>query len=179
GVITSADEPSRPTFSSQRIGESQHIAGFGQHVRGGDRLWNHHVVVDQEREVLADWLPVNDTPRLHRGLSGIRPPTDDNPIVLAPLRALLLGVVPEDVREPLLQLSVALELELDLAKETLGDTSGVGEDANAHLSTSQGTCTVRSQDVLDGLGVGDDRRLVVLPAPQVEVSVGLSLDFSA
>jgi hypothetical protein len=36
-----------------------------------------------------------------------------------------------------------------------------------------------SQNVLNCLGVGDDRGLVVLSAPQVEVSIGAGFNLSA
>ncbi len=55
----------------------------------------------------------------------------------------------------------------------------MAKDSDTNLSARKRAIPVRREDVLDGLGVGDDCRLVVLSAPQVEISIGLSLDLSA
>ena len=93
------------------------------------------------------------------------------PLLLRPLGPALARLVVQHLREERLELLVALELQLDLPQEALGDRPGVAEDSDRDLRVGQ--------DVLDRLAEGDDGALVVLARPEVQVTVGAGLDFAA
>ena len=73
-------------------------------------------------------------------------------------------MLPEDLGEQPPQLVVDLELALDLAQEGFGDRPVVTEDADGDLRIAQ--------DVPDRQPEGDQARLPVPAAPQVEPSIG-------
>jgi hypothetical protein len=115
-------------------------------------------------------LPIHQAPRLERGLLGIALALDHQAGFLGPPRRLLLRVSPHDVGKRLLQDFVRLELVLDLPEELSRDPLGVREDADRYLWVAQ--------DFLYRPGEGDDRGLVVLASPQVEMVVRRPLNLS-
>ena len=75
------------------------------------------------------------------------------------------------MREKLLQKTVRLKLALDLTKKSLGDRPRVAENAHSKLWIIQ--------DILDRQPDRDDRALVVLTTPQIEMTVRFPLYFPA
>ena len=54
----------------------------------------------------------------------------------------------------------------------------MAEDADRDLFIQPGAIAMSRQDVLDGLGEGDDAGFVVLARPQIQPIIGVRLDLS-
>src|SRR5713226_9171456 len=121
--------------------------------------------------MLARWLAIDDPPRLDCLFLRVRCAMNGDAVVLAPFRGLCLRIVPDDLGEPGVQLLVALELGLDLAQEALGDGPGVTENADGRVGIVE--------DVLYRQAEINDARFVVFTGPEIDVSIGGKLDFTA
>jgi hypothetical protein len=149
------------------------LPGLGRglnHLRGGHALARHHVVVDAELEVLRGRLADDEAVRLDRRLFRVRVPLDDDALVQGPQRGFLRRLLPENVVVDLLQPVVLLERLLDLEQELRGNALGVAEDPNRDVGIAE--------HLLDHTRVGDDRRFVVVAAPQIEAVIRLGFDLS-
>ena len=74
-----------------------------------------------------------------------------------------MRVVPQDIGEQIFERVITLQLPFDLAHESFSNRFGVAEQPYRYLRVPQ--------DLLDRACIGDDGALVVLPPPDVEMTV--------
>ena len=165
--VASADVGNPAALSSQVVRHLPGISRLLDLVRRRHRLERHHVVVVAPGEVLRCRLPVDQAPALDGSLLRVRSPADGERGLLPDWRLMTRD---QHSRVGLAEQLVPLELASDLLDEGFCDAARVAEDADRHLGIVQ--------DLLNDASVGDDRRLVVLTCPQIQVVVGLELDLS-
>lgn len=163
-MVARADETPAAAMRPEVVRHRKGVCGLPYLVRRGHGLGRHHVVIDQQREVLADGLPVHQPPRLDGGLLGVARTLHHDAAVQRPLRCIGARVVPQHVGVGSAKHRVLFELALYLLQEGLRPWPAMREDAHRDVR--------RAEDVLNGQGEGDDGRLVVLACPQVEMPVG-------
>ena len=172
--VPRAGVPLPAALGAQVVAELPHLGGLGDLVRRRDRFLGHHVVVVEDEEVLAGRLAVHEAPGLDRGLTRVGLALDHDAVRLRPHRRLVLRLRPQDVGEQGDELLVRLELLLDHVEKVRRDGLGVAEDANRDLAAQvlrARVLAVRPQHVLDGQPEADQRGLVVLAGPEIEVAV--------
>jgi hypothetical protein len=78
-----------------------------------------------------------------------------------------MRIGPKDIRKPVFQVLVALELGLDLAKELLGNRTGMAKQTDRDFIIDNRIIAMRREHVLNGQGECDDRRLVMFTSPEI------------
>ena len=116
-------------------------------------------------------LAIDQPPSLDRGLLRVRRPFDHDALLNRPARCLFARLLPEHVRVDRLQYCVGFQFLFDLDQELGRIRTGVAEYPHRDFRVVQ--------DFLNHPGVGDDRALVVLARPQVQVPVWTGLDLPA
>ena len=169
-VVAGADVPLAAALRGQVRGERPCLGGLHDLVGGVHRFVGHDIVVDHQLEVRTGGHPIDQAPGLDRRLLRIAAPSHHQR-TLGPLRGLLWGVTPQDLRESPLQQLVALQFLFDLQQELGGRALGMAEDPDRDLRVEQ--------DLLDDAGEGDDGGLVVLARPHVDVAVRVCLHLPA
>ena len=152
---------------AQVVAQLPRLGRLLDHVGVGDALARHHVVVDEEGEVPAGGLAVHEAVGLDGRLLRVRRPLDGDARLLGPARRLDARELPADVGVEDAQRVVALQLLHDLLEEFAGHILGVAENPHGDLGVGH--------HLLQDAGEGDDRALVVLAGPQIEVPVGAGL----
>ncbi|MAX82364.1 MAG: hypothetical protein CL843_19570 [Crocinitomicaceae bacterium] len=146
-----------------------------------DAIVGDQIVINPDQEVHPNRLTFNNTPRLDRGFLRVRLPLDRDPFVQRPAFR-QTGPRPQDIWKQLFQRVVAFELGLDLFEKAFGNRSGVTENPDSDFAPVIArfrVLPVTGKDIKDRHPIRDDRRLVVVTSPEIEMAVRVCLHLAA
>jgi len=105
-IVAGADIPSDAALAAEIRAEFPPFRRFLYLVGRRHGMLGHHIIINQYAVVSTRRHPIDQPIRFDRGFSGVALPSDDQPLILAPLGRLRLRLGIEDVRKPRLELLI-------------------------------------------------------------------------